>query len=74
MKLSNDELERVMLHSAFGLLLVTKWMAGRSDVAPEIRQRLRVHVEAIEGVLVNTGHDWIREEIEGIEDGLEAPA
>jgi hypothetical protein len=74
MKLSNDELERLTLHSAFGLLLVAKWMAGRTDVEPEIRQRLRTHVEAMEGILVATGHDWIREEIESIEDGLETQA
>lgn len=70
MKLSGDELERLTLHSAFGLLLVTKWMAGRSDIDPEIRERLKGHVSAIEGVLVASGHDWIKEELEATEQAL----
>jgi hypothetical protein len=70
MKLSGDDLERLALHSAFGLLLVTKWMAGRTDVDPEIRERLKGHVAAIEGVLVSRGHDWIKEEIEAVEQAL----
>ena len=71
-KLSEDDLERLALHSAFGLLLMTKWMAGRSDVDPEIRERLKGHVSAIEGVLVSRGHDWIKEEIEATEAALGA--
>jgi anti-sigma factor RsiW len=70
MKLSNEQLERLALHSAFGLHLIAKWMATRPDVEPEIRDRLRAHVEAIDGVLVNNGHDWIREEIEATENAL----
>jgi len=70
MKLSQDQLERLALHSAFGLHLIAKWMATRPDVEPEIRDRLRAHVEAIDGVLVNNGHDWIREEIEATENAL----
>ena len=73
MRLSDDELERLMLHSAFGLILVSQWMGSRSDVDVETRQRLRVHLEAIEGILVNTGHDWIRAELERAEKRLEAP-
>lgn len=69
-KLSDDDLERLAMHSAFGLLLVTKWMAGREDVDPEIRDRLRGHVAAIEGVLVSRGHDWIKEELEATEAAL----
>lgn len=70
MTLSSDQLERLALHSAFGLHLVAKWMAGRPDVAPEIRERLRGHLEAIDGVLVHNGHDWIRDEIEATEAAL----
>jgi hypothetical protein len=70
--LSDDERERLLLHSAFGLILVSQWMAERSDVEPEIRQRLRAHLQAIEGVLVNTGHDWIREELEQTEAKLQS--
>ena len=72
MKLSQDQLERLALHSAFGLHRSAKWMAGRSDVAPEIRERLSAHLAAIDGVLVNNGHDWIKEEIEQTEDALHA--
>jgi hypothetical protein len=70
MRLSEDDIERLALHSAFGLHLVTKWMAGREDVPAEIRDRLRGHVSAIEGVLVSRGHDWIRDEIQATEAAL----
>ncbi len=73
MKLSDDEQARLTLHSAFGLILISEWMAGRDDVAPDVRQRLRVHLEALEGILVNTGHDWIREEMERTEAKLQSP-
>jgi hypothetical protein len=72
MKLSNDDLERLALHSAFGVHLIAKWMAGRPDVDPEIRDRLRGHISAIEGVLVSSGHDWIKDEIEATEAALQA--
>ena len=70
MALSSNQLERLALHSAFGLHLVAKWMATRSDVDPEIRDRLAAHLEAIDGVLVKNGHDWIRDEIEATEEAL----
>lgn len=70
MKLPADDLERLTLHSAFGFLLVAKWMAGRSDVDPEIRERLKGHVSAIEGVMVTRGHDWIKDELEATEQAL----
>jgi hypothetical protein len=70
MKLSSEDIERLALHSAFGLLLVTKWMAGRTDVDPEIRERLKGHVSAIEGVLISRGHDWIKDELEATEQAL----
>jgi uncharacterized protein YicC (UPF0701 family) len=70
MSLSSKQLERLALHSAFGLHLIAKWMATRADVDPEIRDRLTAHLEAIDGVLVNNGHDWIRGEIEATETAL----
>lgn len=70
MKLPDDQLQRLALHSAFGFHLIAKWMAGRSDVDPEIRDRLSVHIAALDGVLSANGHDWIREEIEGTEEAL----
>jgi len=72
MKLSPEQLERLALHSAFGFHLIAKWMAGRDDIDPEIRERLSTHVAAIEGVLVKSGHDWIRDEIEATEAALHA--
>ncbi len=70
MKLTPEQLERLSLHSAFAVHLIAKWMAGRTDVDPAIRDRLAAHLEAIDGVLVNTGHDWIRDEIEATEAAL----
>jgi hypothetical protein len=70
MKLSNEQLEHLALHSAFGLHLITKWMATHADLEPEIRDRLRGHLSAIDGILVNSGHDWIKDEIEATEAAL----
>jgi hypothetical protein len=70
MKLSHDQLERLALHSAFALHQMAKWVATQPNLDPEIRDRLRAHVEAIDGVLVNNGHDWIRDEIEATEEAL----
>ena len=70
MKLNPEQMERLALHSAFGLHLIAKWMSNRSDVDQEIRDRLATHLEAIDGVLVHNGHDWIRDEIEATEAAL----
>ena len=70
MKLSDAQLERLALHSAFALHQIAKWMATRPDVPHEIRDRLGAHMSAIEGVLVATGHDWIKDEIEATEAAL----
>ncbi|MBV8593573.1 MAG: hypothetical protein JOZ27_04630 [Caulobacteraceae bacterium] len=72
MTMPADQLERLALHTAFGLHLVAKWMAGRPDVDPAIRDRLSSHMAALEGVLAANGHDWIREEIEKTEADLHA--
>jgi hypothetical protein len=72
MKLSSDQLERLVLHTAFGLHLTAKWMATQADVSPEIRSRLRAHLEAIDGVLVASGHAWIKDEIEATEAALQS--
>lgn len=70
MRLPQDQLERLALHSAFGLHLIAKWMATRADVEPEIRDRLSVHIAALDGVLSANGHDWIKQEIEETEAAL----
>jgi uncharacterized protein YicC (UPF0701 family) len=70
MSLPVDQLEKLALHSAFGLHLIAKWMAARSDVEPEIRDRLSAHLTAIDGVLSKHGHDWITSEIEETEAAL----
>jgi hypothetical protein len=74
MPLPADQLERLALHSAFGLHMIAKWMAGRDDVDPEIRARLSAHLSAIEGVLGTNGHDWIRPEIDATELALHTAA
>ena len=74
MKLPADQMERLVLHTAFGLHLVAKWMAKRDDVDPSIRDRLSAHIAALDGVLSANGHDWIKAEIEQTEAELHAPA
>lgn len=71
MKLSEEDRDRLALHTAFATHQIARWMAGRSDVPPEIRDRLRGHISAIEGVLVTSGHDWIKDEIEATEAALQ---
>lgn len=70
MKLTDDDRDRLALHTAFATHQIARWMASRPDVPPEIRDRLRGHISAIEGVLVTTGHDWIKDEIEATEQAL----
>lgn len=71
MKLSDDDRERLALHTAFAVHQIARWVAMQGDEVPhEIRDRLRGHISAIEGVLVTSGHDWIKDEIEATEDAL----
>jgi len=70
MKLSDEDRDRLALHTAFAVHQIARWVATQPDVDKEIRERLRGHISAMEGVLVTTGHDWIREEMEATEDAL----
>ena len=70
MKLNDEDRDRLALHTAFAVHQVARYIAGRSDVSQEIRDRLRGHISAIEGVMVTSGHDWIREEMEATEAAL----
>jgi len=72
MKLPPEQLERLALHSAFAVHQIARWVATQPDVSEEIRERLRTHMAAIEGVLVTNGHDWIKTEIEATEQALHA--
>ena len=72
MKMPAEQLERLVLHTAFGLHLVAKWMATRHDVDPQIRDRLGAHLAALEGVFTANGHDWITPEIDQTEAELHA--
>ncbi len=70
MKLSDEDRDRLALHTAFAVHQIARYIAGRPDVPQEIRDRLRGHISAIEGVMVTSGHDWIREEMEATEAAL----
>ncbi|MDB5452852.1 MAG: hypothetical protein JWO33_1430 [Caulobacteraceae bacterium] len=70
MKLSEQQVERLTLHNTFAIHQIAKWMGTRTDVPGDIRTRLASHIAAIEGVLVNTGHDWIQDEIQETEAAL----
>jgi hypothetical protein len=72
MKLADDDRDRLALHTAFAVHQISRWIASRSDVPPEIRDRLRGHISAIEGVLVTSGHDWIKDEMEATEAALQS--
>ena len=70
MKLSDEDRDRLALHTAFAVHQIARYIAAKDDVPREIRDRLRGHISAIEGVLVTTGHDWIKDEMEATEDAL----
>lgn len=70
MQLSDGDRDRLSLHTAFAVHQIARWLAARDDVPDEIRDRLRGHITALEGVLVATGHDWIRDEMEATEAAL----
>ncbi|MEW5688450.1 MAG: hypothetical protein AB1942_26320 [Pseudomonadota bacterium] len=72
MKLSDEDRDRLALHTAFAVHQISRWIAARSDVPQDIRERLKGHISAIEGVMVATGHDWIRDEMEATEAALNA--
>lgn len=68
--MSPEDRDRLTLHTAFAVHQIARWIAGREDVPQDIRDRLRGHVTALEGVMVATGHDWIRDEMEATEAAL----
>ncbi len=72
MKLSDDDRDRLALHTAFAIHQIARWIATRDDVPQDIRDRLRGHISALEGVMVTSGHDWIRDEMEATEQALNA--
>jgi hypothetical protein len=72
MKLSDDDRDRLALHTAFAVHQIARYIASRDDVPQDIRDRLRGHISALEGVMVTRGHDWIRDEMEATEAALNA--
>ena len=72
MKLPPEQLERLAMHSAFAVHQIARWVATQPNVPGDVRERLKTHIEAIEGVLVTNGHDWIKDEIEATEAALNA--
>lgn len=72
MKLSDEDRDRLALHTAFAVHQIARYIATREDVPKDIRDRLRGHMSALEGVFVTTGHDWIRDEMEATEAALNA--
>ena len=69
-KLSDEDRDRLALHTAFAVHQIARYIAGHDDVPRDIRERLRGHISAMEGVLVTTGHDWIKDEMEATEAAL----
>ncbi|MBI1199839.1 MAG: hypothetical protein GC203_18420 [Phenylobacterium sp.] len=71
-KLTDEDRDRLALHSAFAVHQIARWVATQPNVPKDIRDRLRGHISAIEGVMVTSGHDWIRDEMEATEAALHA--
>lgn len=69
-KLSEADRDKLALHAVFAVHQIARYLAAKDDVPREIRDRLRGHISAIEGVLVTSGHDWIKDEMEATEQAL----
>ena len=69
-KLSEADRDKLALHTAFAVHQIARYLATREDVPRDIRDRVRGHISAIEGVLVTSGHDWIKDEMEATEQAL----
>src|SRR4051812_26438355 len=48
MKLSDEDRDRLALHTAFAVHQIARWIAVRDDVPKDIRDRLRGHITALE--------------------------
>lgn len=66
----HETVERLAVHSAYGLHLVAKWMSARDDVDRALKERLAAHLMAIEGALGALGHTALQDEFEETEDKL----
>lgn len=66
----DNAVERLAVHSAYGLHLVAKWLSAQPDVDAELKARLATHLMAIDGSLRALGHSAIHEEFEATEDKL----
>ncbi|MBI1187948.1 MAG: hypothetical protein GC206_11580 [Alphaproteobacteria bacterium] len=65
-----DAVERIAIHAAFGLHIVAKWMSERSDVQPELKERLATHLMAIDSGLQALGRSGVHAEFETTENTL----
>lgn len=72
MNLSEKDRDKLALHAVFAVHQISRWIASRDDVPKDIRERLKGHITAMEGVLVTSGHDWIKDEMEATEAALNA--
>ena len=65
-----DSVERLAVHAAYGLHLVTKWMSERDDVPADLKHRLATHLMGIESSLAALGHSALHAEFENTEGRL----
>ena len=47
MKLSDEDRDRLALHTAFAVHQIARWMGTRSDVPPEIRDHSRPQITVV---------------------------
>lgn len=69
-RMTEEDRDRLARHTA-AVHQIARWIAAREDVPQDIRDRLRGHITALEGVMVASGHDWIRGEMEATEAALQ---
>ncbi len=63
-------LERLAMHSAYGLHIIAKWMSEEPGVSRELKDRLATHLMAVDSSLRALGHSAIHSEFEETEDSL----
>lgn len=65
-----DAIERLAVHTSYGLHLIAKWLSSQPDVDAELKHRLATHLMGIDSSLAALGHSALHDEIEKTEESL----
>jgi hypothetical protein len=66
----DEAVERLAVHSAYGLHLIAKWLSAQPGVDADLKARLATHLMGVDSSVRALGHSAIHEEFEATEDQL----